>query len=136
MLLSADIAVDAPHRPGDPYNMFSYSGPKGVDVLGMFTERDVIGATTFGTLDGVQVVLRRREPAPLSLFPAPAPRARTRSWRLSHNSFPMCSPVPYLDAHQLRCCIVELENLKLKSHHSVVDMICANPNSLQHADRY
>jgi len=56
-LLGGNISSRRKDEPGDPYNMFSYSGPKGVDVLGMFTERDVIGATTFGKLDGVQILV-------------------------------------------------------------------------------
>ena len=38
--------------PGDRANMFSYSGPQGVQVRGLFDARDVERAATRGTLEG------------------------------------------------------------------------------------
>jgi len=43
--------------PGDRANMFSYSGPQGVQVRGLFDARDVQRAATRATLEGVSVVV-------------------------------------------------------------------------------
>ena len=54
-------------RPGDEQNMFTYEGPKGIEIAGMFSEKDVLRATTFNGLDSVQVpILWNPQP---SLFP-------------------------------------------------------------------
>ena len=43
--------------PGDRANMFSYSGPQGVQVRGLFDARDVERAATRNTLEGVSVLV-------------------------------------------------------------------------------
>ena len=43
--------------PGDRANMFSYSGPQGVLVRGLFDARDVERAATKNTLEGVSVLV-------------------------------------------------------------------------------
>ncbi len=43
--------------PGDSANMFSYTGPQGVLVRGLFDARDVERAATKSTLDGVSVLV-------------------------------------------------------------------------------
>jgi len=44
-------------RPGDPSNMYTYFGPKGVDITGMFSDKDVLRATTFAGLDATQILV-------------------------------------------------------------------------------
>jgi len=43
--------------PGDSANMYSYTGPQGVQLCGLFDARDVERAATKGTLEGVTVVV-------------------------------------------------------------------------------
>jgi len=54
-LLGGNISTG--RRPGDASNMYTYRGPKGVDVSGMFSSRDVLKASMFGSLEGTQILV-------------------------------------------------------------------------------
>eukprot|EP00798_Chlamydomonas_sp_ICE-L_P003454 gene3454-13512_t len=43
--------------PGDPANVFSYFGPKGISVRGLLNKEEVVRATTTSYIDGVHVLV-------------------------------------------------------------------------------
>ena len=56
--------------PGDAANMWSYTGPRGVLVRGMFDEADIERTRTGGWLEGVTIVVGSHGNPLLALLPS------------------------------------------------------------------